>query len=563
MWTLGIDVAKRRHRATEAHEARRPSDPSDHPITGEERVRISLPASGILRTSAMGSRRLRSLCFLPRWLTAVLLLVYSAPLSAAADEVWRGPHLSALEAHRQHPVLAELIGDGTRPTRPMRPAAKGTAARPVVFGFLPYWIDATYYYSIDWELLTHIAPFSVEVNTDGSLGDDRGWPWTALIDAAHARGVRVILTATLFGDSQVLGLIGDEARRQRFFASIRDAVLEGNADGVNIDFEGPGANGWPSHINGFLAELTAYLHAEIPGCEVSFAAPPVDWAGRWDYEGLAASCDYLFIMGYAFTGSWSERAGPTAPLRGTGRNITTTVTGDFGAVTRQHPEKLILGVPFYGCRWRTTSSEARASTSAFVDYPQFWATLIGAGTHGDLWDTASQTPWYRYREDGTWKQVWHDDPASLGLKFDLALEHGLRGVGMWALGYESHRVETWELLARKIGRRSAPTAVAAQAAEPAGLRLAPGYPNPFNGGAHLRAHLPGAGELELTIYDVLGRHVRRWRQDQAAAGPASWFWDGTDAAGRAVASGVYAYRLRYRDWGGTDRVLSRRLVLVR
>ena len=25
-------------------------------------------------------------------------------------------------------------------------------------------------------------------------------------------------------------------------------------------------------INGFLADLTAYLHAEIPGCEVSFAA---------------------------------------------------------------------------------------------------------------------------------------------------------------------------------------------------------------------------------------------------------------------------------------------------
>ena len=154
-------------------------------MTGEERVRISLPASGILRIFTMGSRRLRSPCLLPWWLTTVLLLVYSAPLSAAADEVWRGPHLSALEAHRQHPVLAELIGDGTRPTRPMRPAAKGTAARPVVFGFLPYWIDATYYYSIDWELLTHIAPFSVEVNTDGSLGDDRGWPWTALIDAAH------------------------------------------------------------------------------------------------------------------------------------------------------------------------------------------------------------------------------------------------------------------------------------------------------------------------------------------------------------------------------------------
>ena len=508
----------------------------------------------------------RRIAILPLRLTAVVLLAYSAPLFAGAGEVWRGPHSAALEAHRQHPVLADLIGDGTRSAVPLRPAAKAPSARPVVFGFLPYWIDATYYHSIDWELLTHIAPFSVEVNTDGSLGDGHGWPWTALVDTAHAYGVRVILTATLFGDSKVLALIGDEERRQRFFTAIRDAVKEGNADGVNIDFEGPGANGWPSHINGFLADLTAYLHAEIPGCEVSFAAPPVDWGGRWDYEGLAASCDYLFIMGYAFSGSWSELAGPTAPLRGPGRNITTTVTGDFGGVTRQHPEKLILGVPFYGCRWSTTSSEARAPTSAFAEYPQFWATLMGASTHGDLCDPVSQTPWYRYQKDGSWMQVWHDDPASLGLKFDLALDHGLRGVGMWALGYESRRVETWELLEQKIGRRSPPTVVAggtARAAGTTGLRLAPGYPNPFNGRVHLRAQLPGPGELELTIYDILGRRVREWRQEQAAAGPASWFWDGTDAAGRAVASGVYAYRLRYRDGGGTESVLSRRLLLAR
>ena len=66
----------------------------------------------------------------------------------------------------------------------------------VVFGFLPYWIDAGYYQHIDYELLTHIAAFSVEVNSDGSLGNDHGWPWTALVDEAHRHGVRVILTAT-------------------------------------------------------------------------------------------------------------------------------------------------------------------------------------------------------------------------------------------------------------------------------------------------------------------------------------------------------------------------------
>ena len=73
-----------------------------------------------------------------------------------------------------------------------------------------------------------------------------------------------------------------------------------------------------------MADLTAYLHAEIPGCEVTFAGPAVNWSGAWDLPGLAASCDGIFIMGYAFWGSWSSTTGPNAPLIGGSYNITDT-----------------------------------------------------------------------------------------------------------------------------------------------------------------------------------------------------------------------------------------------
>ena len=64
--------------------------------------------------------RHRRIAILPLRLTAVVLLAYSAPLFAGAGEVWRGPHSAALEAHRQHPVLADLIGDGTRSATGMK-----------------------------------------------------------------------------------------------------------------------------------------------------------------------------------------------------------------------------------------------------------------------------------------------------------------------------------------------------------------------------------------------------------------------------------------------------------
>ena len=496
--------------------------------------------------------------------TAILIGALCLAVAAAMAQPGAGPHQIDLERHRDHPVLAELIGNGGRPSMPLQTRAKPAGPARVVFGYLPYWIDGDYYRNLDLGLLTHVSAFAVEVNADGTLGDDHGWPWTALVDSAHAHGVRVILTATLFGDGQVLTLIADDEYRQTFMREIRDHIIEGNADGLNVDFEGPSANGWVSLINDFMAELTTYLHREIPGCEVSFAVPPVDWGGRWDQVGLANSCDYLFIMGYAFTGSWSEASGPTAPLTGGWRNITTTVTGagDYGDVTRQSPEKLILGVPYYGCEWETDGPDAGADTKEFVKYPRLVETLPGATTHGRVWDAASSTVWYRYETGEQWHQVWYDDPVSLGLKFDLALGAGLRGVGMWALGYEGERREPWDLLALKIGRWTPVTAVAEEP-RPGRARLAQNYPNPFNGSTRLEYEIPGAGRVDVVVYDVLGRRILQWRRWHERPGEYGWWWDGTDSGGRPVGSGVYTYRLQFTGADGGTWRQSRRMVLAR
>ena len=74
-----------------------------------------------------------------------------------------------------------------------------------------------------------------------------------------------------------------------------------------------------------MRELTDSVHAVSPDLEVSYASPAVNWGG-WDLTGLAESCDYLFVMGYDFYGSWSSVTGPTAPLKtNTPYNITNTI----------------------------------------------------------------------------------------------------------------------------------------------------------------------------------------------------------------------------------------------
>ena len=105
-----------------------------------------------------------------------------------------------------------------------------------------------------------------------------------------------------------------------------------------------------------------------------------------------------------------------------------------------------------------------------------------------------------------------------------------------------------------------PTVVAEIAGEvrPAGVSLQQNYPNPFNGRTAITYRLPGPGTVELILYDLLGRPVRRLVSKYQGAGSYRVAWDGTDDRGRAVATGVYLYRLK-----AGSRQLSRRLVFVR
>lgn len=73
--------------------------------------------------------------------------------------------------------------------------------------------------------------------------------------------------------------------------------------------------------------------------------------------------------------------------------------------------------------------------------------------------------------------------------------------------------------------------------------LGPCYPNPFNPVTSFAVTLSRAGDYEVDIFSIQGRRVKTLA-GHAAAGTTTITWDGTDAVGRSVASGLYLYRLR-------------------
>jgi hypothetical protein len=72
------------------------------------------------------------------------------------------------------------------------------------------------------------------------------------------------------------------------------------------------------------------------------------------------------------------------------------------------------------------------------------------------------------------------------------------------------------------------------------------YPNPFNAGTLIQFTLPqytGTSAVQVDIYDIQGRRVRRLLDAPLNKGDYFIRWDGTDNRGRAAASGIYFYEI--------------------
>jgi len=89
---------------------------------------------------------------------------------------------------------------------------------------------------------------------------------------------------------------------------------------------------------------------------------------------------------------------------------------------------------------------------------------------------------------------------------------------------------------------SGSTTVAVEEAAAVDFLAAP-TPNPFRGTANIRFGLARAGEVRLELFDLAGRRVQTLASGVLGPGPHDVHWDGRDAHGANVRSGVYFVRL--------------------
>jgi hypothetical protein len=90
---------------------------------------------------------------------------------------------------------------------------------------------------------------------------------------------------------------------------------------------------------------------------------------------------------------------------------------------------------------------------------------------------------------------------------------------------------------------------------PMSYGIAQNMPNPFNPETQIAYQLPEAGQVTVSIYDLLGQKIHTLVSDHRPAGNHTVTWNGRDAAGRSVSSGIYFYRFESAGLTKTRRML--------
>ena len=85
------------------------------------------------------------------------------------------------------------------------------------------------------------------------------------------------------------------------------------------------------------------------------------------------------------------------------------------------------------------------------------------------------------------------------------------------------------------------------------------YPNPFREGTHIRYQLPKNARVLLKVYDDAGKLIKRLVDERQEPGYYTEYWDGGDAMGNHVATGVYFCRLET----SVGKSLTKKMVVIK
>ena len=332
-----------------------------------------------------------------------------------------------------------LIGSGfLSPATPVQtaPPAAGFLGR---MGYYVYYDDESWV-TLQREIarLDIVSPYFFHLTPNGSIKelDEREELVTAFIKTNNKLVVPIIQNEAKW--DQFTQQMASEEERERIAARLADLAENKGYDGLQIDFEAINATD-QDLLTDFMEAVEREFRPRGLIVSQAIVARSSDaisvWGGAYDYDALGRINDFVTVMAYDFTSTGSSTPGAVAPI---------WWVDDVLTYARQHmpPEKIYLGVPFYGRDWNTDAGPP-ATSIGFVTASRL---LTEADEAVGGFSAQHGSPWFRYRdEEGDRHEVWYENAESLELKLALALEHGVGGFAAWRIGHEDPR--NWGIIA--------------------------------------------------------------------------------------------------------------------
>ncbi|HEV1997936.1 MAG TPA: glycosyl hydrolase family 18 protein [Candidatus Dormibacteraeota bacterium] len=396
--------------------------------------------------------------------------------------------------HRHQAFAFPASGSAVMPLLPERLSSRAASPRTTVynggglyrevFGFAPYWELASGDLSdVQYDKLSTVAYFGLTITASGAIQTvdpttgraDPGFAgWnssalTAVINSAHSQGDRVVLVVKSFTESAIYHVVSNQAAGAAAISNIVAAARARGVDGVNVDFEGYVDNANYPNISpdysAWVGRLSNTMRGQWPGSFLTvdaYASAASSDASFMRVDTIAPSVDAFFIMGYDFD---RNRPTPDAPLAGPYTFTDTIAVDQFLARVGGNGSKVILGVPYYGYKYSTQNNSFEAPLSGncsggSVPCSDPYAAVLSDLSCGSQqlsvnWDAASSTPWAAWYSPAkgdpcgnhnSWRELYYDNAASIGAKYDLVTNRNIRGAGMWALGYDHGSGDLWSVI---------------------------------------------------------------------------------------------------------------------
>ncbi|XP_067894124.1 di-N-acetylchitobiase-like [Heterodontus francisci] len=268
------------------------------------------------------------------------------------------------------------------------------------------------------------------------------FPRPDLVCHAHANKVRIV-TKEFIQEIQIT----DRSQRDNFIKNHVNLAKSRFLDGINLETWSNASN-YRALIQ-LLRKATDVFHQQIPGSQVSFNVP---WAPDCPdapcnhYVEMANSCDFFFVKSYNVQYQmWDECfAKANAPHHQIYSGLSAYIK--LGIDSR----KLVMGVPWFGYDYpcqrfyepgrceleKIPVGGAPCSSKAgrLISYKEVMQQLPRSIT-GRYWDDDYKSPYYVYRVNNTYHEVWYDDPESISLKSLIMKKLKLRGIGAWTANY--------------------------------------------------------------------------------------------------------------------------------